>query len=94
MPVLQCLDVLSGAGELPRSLAFSYVCAGPVPVAPAVGAVLAYLRLAECWYAVWCDVCVVSSLAACIVPSLGVCFLAPRALLLACVGRLASLVHV
>ena len=54
---LQCLDVLSGAVELPRRLAFSCVCAGPVPVAPAVGAVLAYLRLAYWWHAVWCDVC-------------------------------------
>ena len=46
--------------------AFSSVCAGPVPVAPAVGAVLAYLRLPQWWHAVWCDLCVVSSLATCI----------------------------
>ena len=64
----QRLDMLSDAGELPRRLAFSCVCAGPVPVAPAVGAVLAYLRLAQWWHTMWCDVCVVSSLAACIVP--------------------------
>ena len=44
-PALQCLDVLSGAGELPRRLVFSCVCTGQVPVAPAEGAVLAYLRL-------------------------------------------------
>ena len=55
-------------GELPRHLAFSCVCAGPVPVAPTVGAVLAYLRLAQRWHTVWFDVYVVSSLAACIVP--------------------------
>ena len=36
----------------------------------------------------------VSSLAACIVPRLEGCFLAPRAVLLACVGRLAFLVRV
>ena len=51
-PALQCLDVLSGAGELPRHLVFSCVCAGLVPVAPAVGAVLAYLRLVHWWHAV------------------------------------------
>ena len=67
-PALQCLDVLSGAGELPRRLVFSCVCAGMVPVAPAVGAVLVYLRLAHGWHAVWCIVCVVSSLAAYIAP--------------------------
>ena len=67
-PALQCLDVLSGAGELPRRLVFSCVCAGLVPVAPAVGAVLAYLRLVLWWHAAWFDVCVVSSLAACIAP--------------------------
>ena len=39
-PALQCLDVFLGAGELPRRLVFSCVCAGMVPVAPAVGAVL------------------------------------------------------
>ena len=66
-PALQCLDVLSGAGELPRRLVFSCVCAGLVPVAPAVAAVLAYLRLAHWWNTVWC-VCVVSSLAACMAP--------------------------
>ena len=44
-PALQCLDVLSGAGELPRRFGFSCVCAGLVPVAPAVGAVLRYLCL-------------------------------------------------
>ena len=38
-PALQCLEVLSGAGELPRRLGFSCVCAGMVPVAPVVGAV-------------------------------------------------------
>ena len=32
--------VFLGAGELPRRLVFSCVCAGMVPVAPAVGAVL------------------------------------------------------
>ena len=52
-PAPQCLDVLAGAGESPRCLVFSCVCAGMVPVAPAVGAVLAYLRLAHCWHAVW-----------------------------------------
>ena len=59
---LQCLDVLSGAGELLRRLVFSCVCAGLVPVAPTVGAVLAYLRLVHWWHAVWFDVCVVLSL--------------------------------
>ena len=39
-PALQCLDVFLGAGELPRRLVFSCVCAGMVPVAPVVGAVL------------------------------------------------------
>ena len=39
-PALQCLDVFLRAGELPRRLVFSCVCAGMVPVAPAVGAVL------------------------------------------------------
>ena len=39
-PALQCLDVFLGAGELPRRLVFSCVCAGMVPVAPAVIAVL------------------------------------------------------
>ena len=34
------VDVFLGAGELPRRLVFSCVCAGMVPVAPAVGAVL------------------------------------------------------
>ena len=66
--MIQYLDVLSGAGRLPRCLAFSRVRAGPVPVAPALGTVLAYLRLAQLWHTVWCDVCVVSLLAACIVP--------------------------
>ena len=32
-PALQCLDVLLGAGELPRRLVFGCVCAGMVPVA-------------------------------------------------------------
>ena len=67
-PALQCLDVLSGAGEFPRRLVFSCVCAGLVPVAPAVDAVLSYLRLVHWWHGVWFDVCVVSSLAACIAP--------------------------
>ena len=61
-PTLQCLGVLSGAGELPRRLVFSCVCAGLVPVAPAVGTVLgtvlACLRLVHWWHAVWFDVCV------------------------------------
>ena len=39
-PALQCLDVFLGAGELPRRLVFSCVCAGMVSAAPAVGAVL------------------------------------------------------
>ena len=39
-PALPCLTVFLGAGELPRRLVFSCVCAGMVPVAPAVGAVL------------------------------------------------------
>ena len=67
-PALQCLDVLSGAGELPWRLVLSCVCAGLVPLAPAVGAVLAYLRLAHWWHAVCCAVCVVSSVAACMAP--------------------------
>ena len=86
--------MLSGAGKLPRRLVFSYVCAGLVPVAPAVGIVLAYLRLVHWWRMVWVDVCVVTSSAACIATLLGGCFLAPRAVMLACVGRLASLVRV
>ena len=40
------------------------------------------------------DVCVVSSLAACIAPRLGGCFLAPRAVWLACAGWLTFLVRV
>ena len=44
-------DVFLGAGELLRRLVFSCVCAGLVPVAPAVGAVLAYLRLVHWWHA-------------------------------------------
>ena len=40
------------------------------------------------------NVCVVSSLAACIAPRLGGCFLAPRAVWLACVGWLTCLVRV
>ena len=67
-PAILCQDVLLGPGELPRCLVFSRVCAGLVPVAPEVGAVLAYLRLAHWWHAVWFYVCVVSSLAACIAP--------------------------
>ena len=39
-PALPCLAVFLGAGELPRRLVFSCMCAGMVPVAPAVGAVL------------------------------------------------------
>ena len=39
-PALPCLAVFLGAGELPRRLVFSCVCAGMVPVAPTVGAVL------------------------------------------------------
>ena len=65
-PALPYLDVLLGAAELPRRLAVSCVCAGLVPVAPAVGSVLAYL--AQWCHTVWCDVCGVSSVAACIVP--------------------------
>ena len=36
-----CLDVLFGAGGLPRRLDFSLVCAGRVHVVPTVGVVLA-----------------------------------------------------
>ena len=93
-PALQCLDSLSGAGELPRRLVFSCVCTGLVPIAPVVAAVVISLRLLYWWHAVWLDVCVVSSLAACKAPCLGGCFLAPRAVPLACVGRLAFLVRV
>ena len=39
-PALLCLDMFLGAREWPRRLVFSRVCAGMVPVAPAVGAVL------------------------------------------------------
>ena len=39
-PALPCLDVFLSTGELPRRLVFSCVCAGMVPVAPAVGAML------------------------------------------------------
>ena len=67
-PALQCLDVLSGAGELPWRLVFSCLCAGLVPVVPVVGAVLAYLRLLHWWHAVWFDVCMISSLVACLAP--------------------------
>ena len=35
-PALPCLAVFLGAGELPRRLIFSCVCAGMLPVAPAV----------------------------------------------------------
>ena len=58
------------------------------------GGCRAGLRLLPWWQAVWFDVCVVSSLAACIAPRLGGCFLAPRAVWLACVGRLTFLVRV
>ena len=44
---LRCLDVISGAGGLPRCLDFSRGCAVRVLFAPAVGAVLAYLCLAQ-----------------------------------------------
>ena len=40
-----------GAGELPRRLAFRCMCAGMVPVAPAVGAVLV---CACCTGGTWC----------------------------------------
>ena len=63
-PALPCLAVFLGAGELPRRLIFSCVCAGMVPVAPAVGAVLV-CAWRPWWQAVWFDVCVVSSLAVC-----------------------------
>ena len=53
----------AGAGSFRRLRGgcgrFSCVCALPVPVAPAAGAVLAYLRLAKWGHTVWCDVCVV-----------------------------------
>ena len=41
---------------------------GQVAVAPAKDDVLTYLRQAQWWHTVWCDVYVVCSLAACIVP--------------------------
>ena len=63
-----CVTKRRRYGELPRRLVFSCVCAGLVHVAPAVGAVLAYLRLVHWWHAVWFEVCVASSLAACIAP--------------------------
>ena len=52
LKLICCALVDSGAGELPQRLVLSCVCAGMVPVAPAVGAVLAYLRLAHWWHAV------------------------------------------
>ena len=55
-------------GVAPALRCFSRECAVRVHVAPEVGAVLTYLPLAHWWHAVWCDVCVVSSLAACIAP--------------------------
>ena len=102
-PALPCLAVFLGAGELPRRLVFSCVCAGMVPVAPSVGAVLVCAcgpggrrcglsSVLQRDSVVWFDVCVVSSLAACIAPRLGSCFLAPRAMWLAYVGRLTFLV--
>ena len=92
-PALQCLDVFLGAGELPRCLVFS-LCVRWDGTCCARGGCRAGLRLLHCWHAVWFDVCVVSSLAACTAPRLGGCFLAPRAVWLACVGRLAFLVRV
>ena len=59
------LGMILGAGGLPRRLDFSCVCAGRVPIAPAVGAVLPYLCLVPWWRRVWCDACVVSWLDAC-----------------------------
>ena len=45
-----------------------YMGAGPVPVAPAVGAVLACLFLAPWWHRLRCDACVRSLFDACPVP--------------------------
>ena len=51
-----------------RHLDFSCVCAGRVPVAPAVGAVLPCLCLVPWWHRVRCDACVVCWLDTCTVP--------------------------
>ena len=53
----------------------SVVCAGPVPVAPAVGAVLHYLCLVPWRHGVRCGACLVSWLAACTAAWLGGCCL-------------------
>ena len=71
MPALQCLDVLLGAGELPRRLAFSCVCAELVPVALAVGAVPLCLCLVPRWHKVRCNVSVVCWFDACTAAWLG-----------------------
>ena len=47
------------------------VGAGPVPVAPAVGAVLICLFLVLWWHRVWCDACVVPWFGACVGSLLG-----------------------
>ena len=52
-------------GILPRRLDFSRGCAVQVPVAPAVGAMLAYLCLVPWWHRVRSDACMVSWLDAC-----------------------------
>ena len=57
---LQCLQVLSGAGGSPQRLAFSCVCTGLVPVAPAVDAMLAGVFLVPWWHRLRCNACVVS----------------------------------
>ena len=48
---LQCLEVLSGAGAKQN---FNSVCAGPVPVAPAVVVVLACLFRMPWWHWAGC----------------------------------------
>ena len=79
--------------ELPRRLVFTS-CVRWDGTCCARGGCRAGLRLLHWWHAVWCNVCVVSSLAACLAPWLGGCFLAARAVLLVYVVRLAFLVRV
>ena len=65
---------------------FSCICAAWVPDAPAVAAAPVCLCLVPRWHRVRCDLsAVIWGVAS---------FLAPRAVWLACVGRLTFLVHV
>ena len=60
--------MLSGAGELPRRLDFSCMCARWVTFVPTVGVLLLCLSLVPWWNSVVGDVCGVSWIDACAVP--------------------------